>query len=616
MIVLRRNIRSTAITAWVILVSLCTLAFAAHLLYSVYCIYTHGDFELMDYGVYTNMIWNSGHGFPFRMLIDKSYLYTHLSFTLALLGPLFRIWDSPMLLILVQWLFLVSGCAVLCLTARRHKLPGEIVAAVGFFYVAYVLSQRVLIYEFHGLSTYLLLVPWLYFCLSFNKPWAWAPLLLILGVREDAFIFLLPLLVYFAVKDRSKNSYAMLAVALGYGLLAVFFLYPAINDVSILERRGRYLDPGRLARGFSIFTETRLHGLLVFLLPLAAWFSRKARPAVIFPAAGFLVCMLSRHPAQQSLANHYSPPVLTMLAVGLVESATMMRESGILKAGQWRNSGVRSFALVAVTIAIHLYTGYLIFGGDNCEVYMKPNIKGRAALYALPRIPREGILLTERRLSAYTANRRDILTWNLFFDSKYSSVFDIVFLEAAGLADPEEGRLVDDIRNGSWGVTYFDGNYVIAERGASTSKNRRVLDAFEYGSILIPCTPGHAGRDIVDPSGGACRYWEGVGHRAPVTLSYGMDRILGPGDYEAIFYYRAAEPESVCVGNWGVFSLHYLESGDVLAENDVEHRAVPAGRFDSVVIPFSVEKEAKIEIRITGGDAELWLYWMYFRKRS
>ena len=85
--------------------ALCAAA-AAALLYSAYCAFSWGKFPLYDYVIYTNMLWNSGHGRLFRMLVDQSYLRVHLSFTLALIGPLFRIWDHPFLPALVQWLAL------------------------------------------------------------------------------------------------------------------------------------------------------------------------------------------------------------------------------------------------------------------------------------------------------------------------------------------------------------------------------------------------------------------------------------------------------------------------------------------------------------------------------
>lgn len=68
-------------------------------------------YQLFDYGVYTNMVWNCGAGAPFRIPIYGSYLSTHLSFSLALLGPLLHLWDRPSCLALIQWLMMLAGVA-------------------------------------------------------------------------------------------------------------------------------------------------------------------------------------------------------------------------------------------------------------------------------------------------------------------------------------------------------------------------------------------------------------------------------------------------------------------------------------------------------------------------
>ena len=157
-----------------IIIAALTLLCSLELLRASFAAYTWGKFTLFDYGVYSNMFWNSGRGDFFRMLLDRSYLKTHLSFTLALLGPLYRLWDHPFLLSLLQWIFLMGGAAVLGLSLRR-RVRGELIAALLFFTIAYPYSQSVLLSEFHGVSLYLLLVPLLYVCLVHRRPWCGFP---------------------------------------------------------------------------------------------------------------------------------------------------------------------------------------------------------------------------------------------------------------------------------------------------------------------------------------------------------------------------------------------------------------------------------------------------------
>ncbi|MDD5708173.1 MAG: DUF2079 domain-containing protein [Kiritimatiellae bacterium] len=197
-----------------------------------------------DHGRYTTMIWNCAHGAPFRYEVDRSYLATHLSFSLALIGPLFRVWDHPFLLCLVQCLLLAGGAAVLWHAGRRAGLPPLWLAALACFYVAYPMAQSVVLVEFHGVGLYLLTVPWLYAALAGPKPGhAWVPLALTLGAREDAFLVVLPMLIYFAVRTRRPMAITQTVAALAYGLAALFWIYPAINGASLFAVRSGWI-PG------------------------------------------------------------------------------------------------------------------------------------------------------------------------------------------------------------------------------------------------------------------------------------------------------------------------------------------------------------------------------------
>lgn len=158
---------------------------AAALLYSSYCALLHCVF-IWDYPRYFNMLWNTVHGQWFRYCVDANYLLIHFSFSLLLLAPIVGICDHPFVLSVLQWLMIVGGAAILGWTAHRHKLSAFFVLALVFFYLAYHFTQTTQLDEFHGMAAYILLVPWLYFCLCFRRGLVWLPFILILGLRRLA----------------------------------------------------------------------------------------------------------------------------------------------------------------------------------------------------------------------------------------------------------------------------------------------------------------------------------------------------------------------------------------------------------------------------------------------
>lgn len=589
-------------TLFVSVLVLLSVVTAMDLLYSAFCFCMHGKFKLLDFGVYTNMIWNSGHGALFRYVLERNYLYTHLSYSLALLGPLFLVWDHPLLLMVVQWMAICGGAVILYMAARRHSIPAEMALALMFFFMGYRLTQSAAMCEFHGVAMLMLFVPWLYYCCSFSKRWAWLPLVLILGVREDAFLCVLPVLLYFAVKDRWKAGYVLFAATLLYGLLAIFVIYPHVNGISIFERRARFMRPV----GDFGFTEadvrSRFFGLAITLLPVLVVFGRRSFPAFIMPSVAYLVTIFSAYHVQQAIGSHYSPPVMSTLAIGLVESLHIRRK---LKVND--RYLLRAAALVVLTILVHLHSGFLFGGGKNSEVFNTVPSEGIWSLRAAKYIPKDGVLLTHPQMASYCANRKDLLCWNKWYDPGRQH-FDLVFLKMTMIPYEEKGVFAEMLRDGRLGVAYYDGMFVVLERGGDTTLNEKVLQEMRMWPVIFAETPRHAGKNVILGDGRMVRYWEGEGHRAPVTLSYGSSRKLKAGSYQAVFRYYTASPRRTAMGNSGKFSVHRLnDQAASLAEAGIMNLVSGGSVFLKQAIPFKIDREMGVEVRVTGGDAELWL---------
>jgi len=448
---------------------------AGGLLHAAWCAFTWRNFHFLDYGGYTNMIWNTGHGAPFRVLMDRSYLEMHLSFTLVLLGPLFRIWDHPFLLALVQWLMLLTGAIILAVTAFRAGLRWETVPAVAVFFVGYPFTQSTMLAEFHGVSFYFLLVPWLYAALRSGSGGAWIPLCLLLGVREDAFLAAVPITGYFAIKQKSTPSAIMAGLSLIYGLAAVFVLFPLINGVSLLEFRSGWI-PGTsrslLPEGVSTLWP-RFRSLALVVLPCAPFLLRRGWvPVVSLAGVPLLAALCGTAPHQHGLKLHYPAAVMACLGVAIVEACSVResrRERGALRAAlPWQ-----ALYLIFVTIIMHLRLGFLPGGGQRTRVYAGVDPDGLRLLQAARHIPDRGTLICRENLSSFCANRGDLQVWELFEPGKHK--FDLVFATLDELRGPGGGRLGKLLSDGTFGVRYFDGTAIVLQRGYDTGRNGEVL---------------------------------------------------------------------------------------------------------------------------------------------
>lgn len=443
---------------------------AGLILHGAYAAFTWKKFQMSDYGLYTNMIWNCGHGRMFRFLVDGSYMQTHLSFTLALLGPLFWVWDHPFLLSAAQWLLAVGGLLVLARTAARLGLSAALPAALALALVCSPLFQSILLCEFHGVALLLFLVPWLHYELQFRKRWVWLPLVLILGLREDAFLAVLPLLAYFAVRDRWRWGWILAGASLAYGLLALQVLFPWLAGQTLIERRPFHLSSilDNLANPDSL----KLRGWALLwvalpVLPVIRW----SRPAWIFASVALAVAILSPFPAQHALRYQYSAAILACLSAGLVEAAARL---------QTRSPRVQmavAAGWLAVGAVSYFAGGYLPGGARADRVYRVQHLEGPRAVAAARQIPRAGVLMTESSLAGFCANRYDLLTWERWVPARH--VFDLCFLRLPDLVGRHGGEYRSFLESGEFGTTYFDGTFIVLERGRPPDRNAEVLRALE-----------------------------------------------------------------------------------------------------------------------------------------
>ena len=581
---------------------------AAGLLYSACCQYSWVRMSLNDYGIYTNFIWNSGHGEFFRYLVDKTYLTTHLSFTLLLLGPLFRIWDDPFLLTVVYWLCSLAGFAQLWMIARRHGLPLHLRAALGLCFLAHPLTQRVLLCEFHGVCAYYVLLPWLYTCAAFRPKWTWLPLLLLLGLREEAGVLAIPLLLYFAVTRRWKAGYVYAAVALVYSILAVKFLFPLLSGVQLGHRRARLLNTDLILnsfRGGGLAARAQV-ALLLFLPALPLLVRRGGWPILVFPSLALLILQSSPVVYQYALQRHYPAAVVTFMLLGLLHAAARHPRLAAPTAPAAGGVGYALY-LLALTVVLHIGWGQMALGGATERFYYQLNRFGFQTRLAAGHIPRDGLLLTRNKLTGFTAHRADLLTDQTAAGREDQA--DYVFLPATHLFDEEGAPWRERLAEGRLGVTYFDHYYVLMQKGASPTGNADVLAARDLlpRTLVLTDGPEMHGETRFVPGLGIARWWHGNGSRAPATLVHGQSLELPPGRYLARFRLAADTPARTVRGYWGQLSLHRLGQPDALALAEVEQVATSPRAFRYQDVRFELRKTTTVEPRVTAGDAALYV---------
>ena len=580
------------------------LLFAAHLLYSALCAFSWKNFLMMDYGAYTNFLYNLSHGDGFRYLTDLNYLKTHLSFSFILLVPLVWIWESPLLLIFVQWSFLLGGAAILLLALRRARVAPPLAAALLCTFVAYPMAQSVMLSEFHGVSAYFLLLPWLFHEAAFRKRWAFLPLLILLGLREDAGLIALPLLLFFSIRDRWKGGYLLSAATLAYVLFALFALYPWLNGTSLFGVRAHETSSASILDSFApdrLAVRARALGWL--LLPaagLALWTRRAWIPLLVFPSFALLQALGSGMERQHSLGFHYPAAAFSALVCAMALVA-----AGPFPPSRWRIPArhlprLAAATLLLLTACAHFRNGYFLGGRQTQRVY----VHFHAQLFPLLRLAREtpkpGLLLCNQRLATYFAMRPDLMV--LHYADPARHVPDLVVTSIHEIQTPDFAPILQSLADGEFGLARTQFPYLLLQRGHSTLDNPALLEKLRHSQMVAALMPSQGGDLVDDPAQGLLKHWQGADYREPLALVYGRAIQIPAGAYVAHFRLHAHSGPD---GNSGTLSVHLRNESAAIAQAPI--RPTPDDAFADQSLPFVLDAPSLVEPRITAGPADLTL---------
>ena len=578
-----------------------TLGWLVHAGFSAF---TWRNFMMCVYGGYSIRIWNCGHGRPFACMVDRTYLATHLSFTLALLGPLFRLWDHPFLTWILQWSFLVGGVAILMRTACRLRIPAALTLAIAAFYTGYHFTQQALLSEFHGVSMLLLLVPWLYHDLVFNRRMVWLPWLLILGLREDAALVILPMLLYFAVRDRWRAGYVYAALSIVYMVLAMAWLYPLLTGLSLAGRRHADLGNHPIARFFSTATlPARLKALFWVVLPALPFLGRRRWvPIVVFPSAALIQALGGGSAWQYSLSLHYAAPAMACLTVAMLESVVRGRGARTPEScAASRRPLVTAALLLLATLVSYRLHGFLPKGLARRCCYQSIHRADLRTLQAARRIPREGLLLCVDQFAGFCANREKVIDWHHYDPGRHQP--DLVFTELKHLDNQRLG-FRDWLESGTFGLIFFDGENIILKRGADAAPNHVILYAGRRNASGVPfARSGCLLADIPLTT----LHWPGGDDSVGQLITAARPMELEAGDYDAVFIFAAGAPRGDVLDGWGKLQIRQKDGQDTLAEAAIEPVGGGPSNLRTQRLSFSLAAPAQVQAVVVGERAELWL---------
>jgi uncharacterized membrane protein len=394
-------------------------------LFAVLAAQEHRAFETgrFDLGNMVQAVWSTAHGRPLDVTeLDGGQinrLGAHVDPILAAFAPLWWLWPSPTMLLVVQAVVIALGALPVFWLARKHLGSARLGTLFAFVYLLYAPVQWLPLDEFHPVALACPMLAFAVWYLDEERLWAALPFLaLAVLTKEELPLVVAGLGIWYALARGQRVAGAVLTiggVALGAFYLGVVIPHfregaaPAFYDrydavggspLGIVETA--FTDPLVLIRAV---TEGRdLTYLFQLSLPLVGLFL--AAPLLLLPALPELAAnLLSEVPTQTSIEFHYTAPIAPFLVTAAVLGAA------------------RAPRLVPLVLATSLAGA--VFLGPLWAGELRPDRVSehdRVAQRAVELIPADAAVSSTNGLGAHLSARRRIFSFPVIEEAEWVAV--------------------------------------------------------------------------------------------------------------------------------------------------------------------------------------------------
>jgi uncharacterized membrane protein len=435
----------------------------------------HRAFETgrFDLGNMAQAVWSTAHGRPLDVTeLDGDQLNrlgAHVDPLLAAFAPLWWLWPSPTMLLLIQAVVIALGALPVFWLARKHLGSQWLPALFALAYLLYAPVQWLALDEFHPVA---LACPFLLYALWYLDEERLLAALPFLGLaaltKEEVPLVVAGLGVWYALAGGHRLAGAGIAVA-GTALTAVFLtvVMPHYRGGGAPAFYDRYDAVGGSPGGIvkTLFTDpvvllqTATEGrdltyLLQLALPLAGLFL--ATPLLLVAALPELAAnLLSEITTQTSIEFHYTAPIIPFFVAGAVLVAARMPRLAPLA--------------LAASLAGAVVLGPL-WAGELVPEQMSAH--DRVAARAVDLVPTDAPVSSTNGLSAHLSERRRVFSFPVIRESEWVAV-DLrraSYLDRRSAPSTAAIPLARLLASGEWEtVLDEDGIFVLRRRAASST---------------------------------------------------------------------------------------------------------------------------------------------------
>jgi uncharacterized membrane protein len=432
----------------------------------------HRAFETgrFDLGNMAQAVWSTAHGRPLDVTElngdQINRLGAHVDPLLAALAPLWWIWPSPMMLLVVQAVAIALGALPVFWLARKHLRSERSAALFAFAYLLYPSMQWLALDDFHAVALACPLLLYGLWYLDEERLLAALPFLgLAVLTKEEIALVVAGLGVWYWLARGHRRTGAAMA---GAGVVVTaFFLavvMPHFRGGETPEFYGRYdaiggsplgiletavTDPLLLLRAV---TEGRdLTYVLQLSLPLVGLFL--AAPLILVAALPELAAnLLSGTVTQTSIELHYTAPIVPFLVAGAIFGAARFPRLVPL--------------LLAASVAGAVFLGPLWSGELEPD---RVSEHDRVAERAVSLLPADAPVTSTNGLGAHLSARRRAFSFPVVREAEWVAVDlrDPSYLDRSSTPSAAAIPLARLIQSGEWTRVLDEDGIVVLRRRKS-----------------------------------------------------------------------------------------------------------------------------------------------------
>jgi uncharacterized membrane protein len=396
----------------------------------------------LDLGTMAQTVWNTAHGHFMQMTSapghNVSRFTYHTDFILILFAPLWLIWSSPLVLLVVQALAVAAGALPVYWLARKHLDSGR---AGAQFVVAYLLFPATQFNaftngsDFHSVSIAIPLILYAIWFLDENRLLPFLAVgLLACTTKEEIPLAVGCLGIWYAVrKGRRLEGAAIFAGGFGLTLFNFLWVIPHFSPTGADPYAWRYGSVGGTPTGIAhkLFTDPVAfvqaiatgHKAIYLVLLLVPFLGLWALEPLLFLGAipDLAINLLSNKPDQSTVLFQYTAGIVPFVVA-----------ASIFGAGRFKRRAVEvSMWALAAAAAIAVYSPISVLPGD-VKALGSPLVEAKA--HVIHMIPGGVPVSASNQLGGYLSERRYIYTFPYVRQSHWIAVdvHDPTYGDAAG----------------------------------------------------------------------------------------------------------------------------------------------------------------------------------------